>query len=190
MEYLSIGRRHGTSAVSDADSGFMQGAMTLLVGVAVVWAAVSTVARAQTNADLDATITIINAIEINQLRDLQFGDIIPDDGAASSLTINPNSTVSSSGPATFLGPFQAAQFRISGAPGLGFTIAVPDAPLTIFAVTNDTMTVDGLSSSLGAGSTIPGGGTIDLFVGGRLTVGASQATGLYSGTFSVSVNYD
>jgi hypothetical protein len=40
-----------------------------------------------------------------------------------------------------------------------------------------------------ATATLSAGGTTNFTVGGTLTVGASQAAGVYTGTYTVNVNY-
>jgi hypothetical protein len=174
------------SILDRADSGRSFVSSLAVIGF---FLALTQPALPQIDTPLDAVITIVRPININQMNDLEFGEMIPSSTGSSTITVSPNSTVSSSGPGTFLGPFQPASFRISGEPGFGFTIDIPSTALSIVSGLNS-MIVDGWASDLGASSNIPQQGFIDLSVGGRLTLGADQAEGLYIGTFSVSVAYE
>jgi spore coat protein U-like protein len=51
------------------------------------------------------------------------------------------------------------------------------------------MTVDNFSSTPNGTGTLTAG-TQNITVGGTLNVGAAQASGSYTGTFSVTVNYN
>ena len=52
------------------------------------------------------------------------------------------------------------------------------------------MTVDTFNHDAGATPSLPPGGSETFNVGATLNVGATQASGTYSGTFAVTVNYN
>jgi hypothetical protein len=52
------------------------------------------------------------------------------------------------------------------------------------------MSVDTFISTPSATGTLSGGGAQTINVGGTLTVGSAQVVGSYTGTFSVSVEYN
>jgi hypothetical protein len=107
-------------------------------------------------------------------------------------------------------PASIASFTVSGEPGLDYTIAYSgpsiitntsnssktmsiafDAPHseTVNGITPST-TLTGTSSPYTATSTITTDGTDAWVVGGTLSVGANQASGNYTGSFSVTIAYD
>ena len=214
MRYLDIGRhfqiveRRGiiekyVSRGADArgHGGAARLCTGLLVGLLIAVTAGANWAAAQpgpldNTGDIDATISIIRAIQIEEMRALQFGDIIAGNNGASTLTVRPDSSVLTTGSATFLGPFQSAQFRISGEAGLEFRLDFP-APETEVKLlsrrnTQANMAVNGWATNLQGRriTQLPAGGIFDLFIGGTLRVGPQQQPGLYSSTFSVSVAYN
>ena len=87
-----------------------------------------------------------------------------------------------------LGGFPAAAaFDVTGEGASTYSITLPSSA-TLSSGAN-TMTVDTFNHDAGATPTLSGGS--DTFnVGATLNVGATQASGTYSGTFSVTVNYN
>ncbi len=76
---------------------------------------------------------------------------------------------------------------MTGASGATYSITLPSS--AILTSGGDTMTVDTYTDDAGATPTLVGGS--DTFnVGATLHVGATQAAGTYSGTFSVTVHYN
>ncbi len=167
---------------------FQLGIFSLLIVCCLVLSAVIPAVSQVDSPIIDISIRIIRPISIRPTSDLQFGEIFPANGA-SEVTISPNSTVASSGLATFLGPFQSATFIISGEPGFGFTVTIPSEPLDIFSGINK-MTVTGWTKNLPDRSILPDGGSVTLNVGATLAVDAVQPPGTYMGAFQVSVAYE
>ena len=90
----------------------------------------------------------------------------------------------------------AASYDVTGTGGYKYAISVPTGSITLAgSAAGTSMTVSGFNAlSVGTpnttGGTLTTGGTDVFYVGGTLNVGASQAAGVYSGTFNVSVNYN
>jgi uncharacterized protein DUF4402 len=82
----------------------------------------------------------------------------------------------------------AAAFTVSGQGSATYAITLP-ASATVTSGAN-TMTVNGFTSNPAGTGTLSGAGSQNLLVGATLNVGASQATGTYSGTFDVTVTYN
>ncbi len=81
----------------------------------------------------------------------------------------------------------AASFDVTGEPAQTYFITLP-SPATLTSGGN-TMTVDTFNHDAGVTPTLAGGS--DTFnVGATLHVGATQASGTYSDTYSVTVNYN
>ena len=141
----------------------------ILVGaVALVGVAALTPSNAEAGfATANATVDIVAAIAITKTGDLDFGAVIP---AAGTDTVT------------------AAVFEVSGNGNAIYIITLP-ASATVTSGANS-MTVDKFKSNpLGTG-TLDATGNDSFTVGATLNVGASQVAGTYTGTFSVSVDYN
>ena len=92
------------------------------------------------------------------------------------------------------GTATAAQFTVTGQADASFSIGIADDDLThtdnvttmVLATTHD---LDGTSQDNPASGTLTLG-TQTIYVGGTLTVGNAQTTGVYSGTITATVNYN
>ena len=135
-------------------------------------------------------ITLVNSTA------LDFGSIVP--GAANgTVTINSRTGARTRTVVTLVGStFSRAQFVATGTVGRVVTLTVNAPTINITSGAN-TMAVNTLRVSANGGAartfgqnyTIPASGTITYTMGGRLNVGANKPAGLYSGTFSLTLNY-
>ena len=158
-------------------------------------------------ASANSSVRIIQPILIEQEADMNFGVLIANTtGYDVTLNTAPGDLrtapagVALTGGTTYQDTPSLASFTITGEPNTSFAIALPGS--VNLSNGTETMVVDTFSSSLGATSTIDGDGkvtltsTIDgdgkvtLNVGATLSVGASQASGNYTNTFNVTVNYN
>ena len=153
---------------------------------------VSTVSAASNTATAtaNANARIISPITLLKNVDLNFGDVIPS-ASAGTVVVDPAGARTFSGGVT-LGSgatVKAASFTVGGEPSATYAITLPAAAITI---TNGAvnMTVGLFTSSPVTTGTLTGAGVQTLTVGGTLIVGASQATGSYTGTFDVMVTYN
>ena len=119
---------------------------------------------------------------------LSFGSFVANTGG--SITVSPASGRSKTG-SLFLMPQSsgtAAQFTVSGTAEAIYTITLPaDGALSSGG---RSMAINGFTSSPGGTITMPLNGTQLLNVGATLTVGNAQAAGSYTGSFSVTLNYN
>lgn len=153
---------------------------TLLVSAAAF-------AQGSATASANAFAKVITPIAITKTADLNFGTIIS--GPAGTVTVTPAGVETASG-ASVLNPnpnVSAAQFNVTGEPSTAYSISLP----TSITISNgsQTMTVDNFSSNPTPSGLLSGLGSQALQVGGRLNVLTNQATGSYSGVFSVTVAY-
>lgn len=161
---------------------FMMRFQTLSVAVltALLFLGSAIVARAQ-----------LLALTIQNTRGLSFGSFVA--GAGGTVVVSPASERSATG-STMLVPSkngQSAQFTVEGDPDATYSIDLP-ADSTVFltgpgvdmALTNFT------SEPSGAGGQLSATGSQTLSVGATLQVQDSQASGSYSGSFDVIVNYN
>lgn len=159
------------------------------------------------NATANASARIVSAISIASSRNLDFGSISP---GASGGTVQVDATLASARTLTganltaTAGAVTSATFTVTGDGGATYAITrVPNAA-TALVLTSGLNTMNALLvvSTAAAGGvesttgTISGStgtdGTQVVYVGGTLTVGASQAAGLYTNTggISLTVNYN
>jgi Mat/Ecp fimbriae major subunit len=127
---------------------------------------------------------------------LDFGSVVP--GLTNgTVTINSRTGVRTRTVVTLVGStFSRARFVAAASVGRIVTLTVNAPTITLTSGAN-TMTVNTLRVSADGGAvrtfgqnyTIPASGTITFDVGGRLNVTANKPAGLYSGTFSLTLNY-
>ncbi len=132
------------------------------------------------------TATLWAPISISVGANMEFGTMLTT-GTAGTVTVTPAGARSSVNVDLFGGLPSAASFDVTGESGQIYSITLPSsATLTSGA---NTMTVDTYTDDAGVPPTLAGGS--DTFnVGATLNVGAAQAAGTYSGTFTVTVNYN
>ena len=121
--------------------------------------------------------------------DLKFGSVIMDNVNPGTVTISPAGVRTCGAPLTCFGSVSAAGFETdSDGDGTIFIITLPNS-VTLTSAANS-MTVDTFTDS--EGGSAPAGGQDELVpftVGATLHVGAGQTEGTYTGTFTVTVNY-
>ncbi len=132
------------------------------------------------------SVTLLAPISISASADMDFGTVGPT-GTAGTVTVTPAGARSSVDVDLLGGTPAAASFDVTGASGQTYFITLPSSDT--LSSGGNTMTVDTFNHDAGATPTLVGGS--DTFnVGATLSVGAAQAGGTYSGTFSVTVNYN
>lgn len=124
--------------------------------------------------------------------DLDFGTVSIS-GDAGTVTVDAASAAnaSASGVSTVGTGQTAANFTISGQSGASVTITTPSA-ITVNGPSSSTMSI-APSCSLGSGTSHTAtltGGNVTFYIGGTLSVGATQTTGDYTGTFNITAMYN
>ncbi|HZU52275.1 MAG TPA: DUF4402 domain-containing protein [Holophagaceae bacterium] len=139
-------------------------------------------------ANIPIHIRIIAPIALSNNQDLDMGTVIPGP-TVGSVTLNPGTGAQGlAGGVVYASPTgQPAQFAVTGAPSHNFNISFGGTPITLTGP-GGTMSLALLASPSGT-STFSAGGAATLNVGGTLSVGANQAEGDYTGTFTVTVAY-
>lgn len=150
-------------------------------------------AAAPSSATANATVkaTVVKPLTLTALQDLDLGTIALSTGTWSGATIslsragvfsctNPNVTCS--------GPQQVGMYQVAGTNKLTVQVTAPNATLVNQSDGSKTLTmvIDAPSSVALPNSGNPG---VDFPVGGSITVSASTASGLYSGTMNITVDY-
>ncbi|MFC5461305.1 DUF4402 domain-containing protein [Massilia niabensis] len=143
-----------------------------------------------------ATSTIIAPINIAKAVDLAFGSFAAS-AAPGTVTLTPGGTRTVDGGVAVIAasPSSAAKFDVTGQPGFAYSISVTGTPLTsggnsmAFTPVSD-LTGSAATSGNATAGLLTAGGTQSIFVGGVLSVGASQAPGDYAGEITALVNYN
>jgi len=155
-------------------------------------------AQSSATGTANATATVVRPITISSSVDLAFGNVVPG-AAVGTLTLTAaSSTVATAAggvtqPGTQVGTVTAAKFDVAGEGSLTYSITLPAAAATISDTASHNMTVDTWTSDIASGTlsgSLGSAGTQSFYVGGKLHVGANQAAGNYTGTFSVTVAYN
>ncbi len=167
-------------------------AATLFAGLAFG----ATSAQAATGT-ASAKAKILRQLTVTSDRDLVFGTIVTGTSSG-NVVVNSAGSVTSCGVTgsggVCGGTASSARFNLSGSAAQVVTVSLPSASFDITNTAGDTMAVSTLTSSA-ATVTLSGtfggaaAGTGSFTVGGSLGVGASQADGDYTGTFTVTANY-
>ena len=156
-------------------------------GVALAALGVSSNAMAAT-ATAPATATILQPLAVTldaTNNKLDFGTIALNGVPGGTVALTTANVRTCSGTLTCVGSTMVPNFDITGSASVPVSITVP-ASITLTSGANS-MTATLTSSS--AGLTLSGTGTGTFDVGGTLTVGASQAAGVYSTTMTITVLY-
>ena len=154
-----------------------------LLGAIAAVAMASTGAQAATET-ADAQVRIIAAVQLVEVNALNFGIVAPG-AAAGIVTISTTSdTPTCDLGLSCVGTTTRGRFTVTGASGQTVAIAV-DPTVTLNSGGN-TMSVALTPSTTTVATT---GSPVAFFVGGALSVGASQVAGNYVGTFTVTANY-
>ena len=155
------------------------------------------VSHAANNATASSTGQVVQPLAIAKVLDLNFGKFMAGASLGTVVVSTANAQSVTGGVTTTasLGASaKAATFTVTGEPNATYAITYPNtttltgagAPLTLDTFTN---AVDVGSVALGVG-TLPASGPQVLSVGATAHVAASQVSGIYTGSFDVTVNYN
>ena len=145
-------------------------------------------------ASANATATIVKAISIDKVTDLRFGKIIAAPTAGQvAIQLDGTRTIAAGNVVLFNqgSDHQAASFKTMGTPGAGYSLVLPaDGSVSLTRTGGtETMTIEGfVHSASGTLDATTGEETFN--VGATLNVGANQAPGQYTGTFTVTAAYN
>lgn len=136
----------------------------------------------------NASAVIVAPLSIAEDVALNFGDISPDATDPTTVTVNTAGVASSADGAGIAGGAPAAgQFTVTGFGALAIAVTYTGGNLTCGACGGAAMAVSGFTDNAAANLA---GGTEQFEVGADLAVGANQTAGTYTGTYTVTVNYN
>jgi len=129
---------------------------------------------------------IVAPLQVSNQTALYFGTIAPSVDSADTVLVAASGARTCGDALTCLtSDHTAAAFQVTGDPNRSYTIELPTS--IDISSGDDSMTVDNFAGSKASGTLVAGQDSFA--VGGRLNVGANQASGEYTGAFTVSVNY-
>lgn len=137
---------------------------------------------------------VIRPIDITKTADLQFGGVTRPSTGSGSITLTPAGVASVTGNNVrrMASPSPtAAAFTVTGEGGQAVTVSVPST----FTLSGSAGSVTATTSSTGSGAQVLSGsigsaGTVQVKVGGTIPLSSSTAVGTYSGTLTVTVQYN
>lgn len=141
-------------------------------------------AASSNSATANATVNIVSPLSLTNTGDLNFGTVVgPFSGSVVRVS---NAGVRACGSLTCSGTPSAATFSVTGTASQSLKVTVP-ASVTMNSGANSLL-VD-LTTDLPTGVATNSSGSATFGVGGSLTIPALTPDGLYTGTFSVTVDY-
>ena len=146
----------------------------------------SAFAQSSANAAANTAAEIVEPLTITKSKDLNFGRIVGSTSGGVVTIANTSVGARTATSTTLLAPggtSSSAQFDVT-ASGYTYTITMTDTDLTH----TDGTTVMGLAPDNSIGGSSSGDQTI--YVGGDLSVGTNQKPGTYTGTVTLTVQYN
>ncbi len=167
-----------------------------LLGAVAAAGMASTAANAAT-VQGTAEVDIISAVTLVETTGMDLGIVASSTTAGTVVLGDDASSRSCTGGVTCVGTtgFSRGVFTVGGAPA-GYTVAYSvDAAATLNRVGGGgsmslALNPSGTATSAGTFTVAAGATATDFYVGGTLSVGASQAAGQYTGTYNVTANYN
>jgi len=147
-------------------------------------------------AQRDATAVIVTALSVTHdgVNDLSFGDISPPGtgGGAGTVTVDTTGFRSALGAGLAGGTFGFGGFNVSGCNNCGYTVSL-SAPANLTSAGNNipvvSMSYETASGGIGLPGTLSGTGNDTISVGGVIQISETQATGTYTGQYTITVDY-
>jgi len=164
----------------------MKKMLVLFVSIILMTIVIESVKGQNTKqATADAAATIIAPLTITKNVDLNFGNIASG-SAAGSVVLSPagGRTATNVILPNVTGTVSAAQFTVNGLAGANYSLTLP--PSATISSGSETMVINNFTSNA---TNVLTGGSETFSVGATISIAANQPAGLYTGNFSVTVDY-
>jgi hypothetical protein len=167
--------------------------IALAASAAIAFSALATSAFASgsVTGTANASVTVLSPVTVTKTQDLAFGQIVRPSNANTNTVVldsNNNVTVSGSGNgSTVASTTTSAKFNITAPAGTTYT-TTQTLSFTQTGLTNVAASLPAAQS--GTLGTIPAGGVQGLNYGGQFDMNSATTPQAYTGTLSVTVNYN
>ena len=161
--------------------------LLIAAGAAALTAGIYSSAVSAATVTANAAANVITPLSISETNGINFGDVsVGTTGGTVVLDTTGGRTVTGDAEAVSGGTVLSGAYSVTGEGTKAYSITFP-LTATISSGGND-MTVNGFNHDAGATPALSGGA--DTFnVGATLNIGASQAPGNYTGTYTLTVDY-
>ena len=167
------------------------GLRTVSIALSISGLAGAALAAGSVQATAPASVTIVAPVSLTKTQDLQFGQVVrPSNASANTVTLDANDTVSLSGAGNgslVASTTTSAKFNLSAPAGTTYstvqTLGFNQTGLTNVAASLPTATT-------GVLGTVPASGAQELRYGGSFDISSGTPAQAYTGTLSVTVNYN
>lgn len=171
----------------------------IAAAAALVLIAFASPSLAQSNSSTtgSGSITVIRPLTLTKTADLKFGTVVRPATGSGTAVISAAGARSVTGGVVGLASGDApaaAAFSVAGEGGQSVSITVPasfsmaNGTDTLVVTTSNSLTGSAASQTLS--NALGSAGSLAFSVGGSVPIGASTATGAYTGTFTVSAAYN
>lgn len=158
-----------------------------VIALAAVAAAMTAGSAMAADATGTANASIVQAIAISEDTQMSFGSVSPSTTASGTVVLSATGGTTDSNVTRLSGGTAAAgAFTVTGGTGATYALTLPASDVTLTSG-GDTMTAGSFTSNSSGTLT---GGSESFGVGATLNVGISQAAGTYTGSYTVTVNYN
>lgn len=166
----------------------------ILAAVLMVGASAPVLAQSTDTETTTGSVTIIRGISLTKVTDLSFGTVIRPSTGSGTVTMGVGSdtpVVTGTGASLLASSSHArASYTAAGEGNQAYTITVPptfDMGGITVTLTSSLSSTGSFSGSLGSAGSLVGG---PLYVGGSFAITSGMATGLYTGTFDTTIQYN
>jgi uncharacterized protein DUF4402 len=164
-----------------------------LAAVAATLVAATPAAAQQATATANAKGIVLQSLTLNWISDLDFGTVAPDTLNPGTVSIDADTGARTTGGAVVAlpGAFSRARFDGAGTAGrtVQLTLTQPAGGVICNSACANTVGAVLSLDSGGTTRTIPVTGAYTAYVGGVFSIGANQASGLYTAQFDLTADY-
>ncbi|HOF76247.1 MAG TPA: DUF4402 domain-containing protein [Bacteroidales bacterium] len=146
--------------------------------------------QSSATANANAGANILKPIAITNTQDLDFGDIISQTTGFTVIVTTAGTRSASNATAILTAVGKQATFSVTGQESQSFKVTLPADGVVSIESGENSMNITDFDHNLGENPALDGTGKATLNVGAVLNVGATQAAGVYTGTFDVTVAYE
>lgn len=151
-------------------------------------------AGAATTATANGSTTIVSAISIAKDDDLAFGTIIRPSAGSTTVTLPTNADIvalsgAGTGAAT-AGSAKRAKFTVTGDGAQSFSLSAPTLTLNSGANNINVTLTPSETGTIAFDGAAGSDATKEIFFGGNFAVSSTTVAGVYTGAFSVDVQYE